>query len=218
MGRWSVRSAVLIGSPLLMAVSSVLHPRAPFGRAGMLEFLRPRLSLWMGVHLVQLFLLLLLGLALFLLTEGLSGRAATLSRLATAVFLVFYGAFDSVVGVGTGMLARVVEAQPPIDASLAAEIVDRFWLARLGTPIGPLILVACLSWLVAATSAALALRARGAPRSAVVLLVVAGIFFGIDHPWPTGTIGMLALLAATIVLLRHGLPSAALAPRQAGIA
>jgi hypothetical protein len=31
---------------------------------GMLEFLRPRLSLWLGIHLVQVVLVLLLGLAI----------------------------------------------------------------------------------------------------------------------------------------------------------
>ena len=64
MGRWSVRTAVVLGSPLLMAVSSVIHPHPPFSQPGMLDFLRPRLSLWMNVHLVQLVLIFLLGLAL----------------------------------------------------------------------------------------------------------------------------------------------------------
>jgi hypothetical protein len=70
--RWSVRDAVLFGAPTLMAVSSVLHPLPPFMSPGMLEFLRPRLSLWLGIHLVQVVLVLLLGLAIWFLTEGLS--------------------------------------------------------------------------------------------------------------------------------------------------
>jgi hypothetical protein len=114
--RWSVRDAVLFGAPTLMAVSSVLHPLPPFMSPGMLKFLRPRLSLWLGIHLVQVVLVLLLGLAIWFLTEGLSSRAATASRLATACFLVFYAAFDSVVGIGTGLLARLVDAPPALDA------------------------------------------------------------------------------------------------------
>jgi len=205
MGRWSVRTAVLLGSPLLMAVSSVIHPHPPFNQPGMFEFLRPRLSLWMGVHFAQLLLVFLLGLALWFLTEGLVSRAATLSRLATALFLVFYAAFDSVVGIGTGLLAQVVDADPALDPSVAAGVVDGYWLARFDLPIGPLIGVADLVWFGAVTAAALALRARGASRPAVALLVVAGVFFAIDHPSPTGTIGMLALFAADVLLLRDGL-------------
>jgi hypothetical protein len=118
---------------------------------------------------------------------------------------VFYAAFDSVVGIGTGLLAQVVDADRALDPSVGAGVVDHYWLARLDLPIGPLILVACLAWLGAVTTAALALRARGASRSAVGLLMAAGVFFAVDHPSPTGTIGMLALFAANVLLLREGL-------------
>jgi hypothetical protein len=202
--RGNVRTAVLLGAPLLMAVSSVLHPHPPLRAPGMLAFLRPRASVWMDVHLAQLVLVLLLGIALWLLTEGLDGRAATLSRLATAGFLVFYGAFDSAVGIGAGLLVRAFDASPPIDPTAAAEVMDRYWLSRFDPPIGPLIAVADLAWLGAAVGAAIALRAHGAARLPVALLVVAGIAFAIDHPAPTGTIGMLAFFAAVVLLLRDG--------------
>jgi hypothetical protein len=215
MSRSATRRAVLLGSPLLMAVSSVLHPHPPFSRPGMLEFLRPRISLWMTVHVAQLFLVFLLGLALWFLTEGLAGRAATLSRISTALFLVFYAAFDSVVGIGTGLLAQVVDADRAIEPSLAAGVVDRFWLARFGPPVGPLIALADLAWFGAVTAAAFALRARGASWSPVALLIVAGVFFGIDHPSPTGTIGMLALLIANVLLHRQGLLTTATSPAVA---
>jgi len=206
----TMRRAVLLGAPLLMAVSSVIHPHPPLREPGMLAFLRPRASVWMGVHLGQLVLVLLLGIALWLLTEGLEGRAATASRIATAAFLVLYGAFDSVVGIGAGLLARAVDASPPIEPAAAAAVVDRYWLARFDAPIGPLIAAADLAWLCAAVAAAVALRAGGASRSAAALLVVAGIAFAIDHPAPTGTIGMLAFFAAVVLLLRDGrIPSAA---------
>jgi len=205
MDRGSVRTAVLFGAPLLMAVASLVHPHPPLREPGMLAFLRPRLSLWIDVHVVQLFLVLLLGVALWLLTEGLAGRAATLSRVATVFFLVFYGAFDSVAGIGTGLLARAVDADPALDPTAVAGLVDRYWLARFESPIGPLIALADLSWLAATAAAADALRAHGAARSAAILLVVAGIAFGIDHPSPTGTIGMLAFLAANVRLVRDGL-------------
>lgn len=205
MARWSMRETVLFGGPALMAVSSVLHPLPPFFAPGMLAFLRSRLSLWMSVHVCQVVLVLLLGIVLWLLTEGLASRAATLSRLATACFLVFYAAFDSVVGIGTGLLARLVDTAPALAPAVAADIVDRFWQARFVLPVGGLIFLADLSWLTAAGAAALALRSRGAPGSAVALLGVAAVAFAMDHPRPTGTVGMLALLGANVLLLRHGM-------------
>ena len=179
-----LRRGVLLGSPILMAISCVLHPHPPFSRPGMLEFLRPRLPMWMGVHVVQLFLVFLLGVTLWFLTEGLAGRAATVSRIATGLFLVFYAAFDSVVGIGTGLLAQVVAADHGLDSSLAAGVVDRFWLARFEPPIGPLIALADLAWLTAVTAAALALRRRGASWSPVIMLIVAGLFSGWIIPGP----------------------------------
>jgi anti-sigma-K factor RskA len=53
----------------------------------------------------------------------------------------------------------------------------------------------------------LSARRAGAPTSAVVLLVVAALSFGFDHGFPTGTIGMVALFAAGLLLERH--PAAA---------
>jgi len=203
--RWSLRTTILFAGPLLMAVSSLIHPHPPFSQPGMLDFLRPRLSLWMGVHVVQLFLVFLLGLVLWFLTEGIVSNAATISRLATALFLVFYASFDSVVGIGTGLLAQVMAADRALDPALAADVMDRYWLGRFDTPVGPLIGLADVTWLVAVTAAAGALHARGASWPAVALLIVAGIFFGIDHPSPTGTIGMVSLFAAIVLLHRGGM-------------
>src|SRR5215510_12072354 len=96
MGRSSARAAVLLGSPPLMAAATLLHPHPPLFAPGMFAFLATRSALWMGVHLVQLLLVFLLGCALWISTEGLTGPAATASRIATGLFLVFYAAFDSV--------------------------------------------------------------------------------------------------------------------------
>jgi hypothetical protein len=83
--------------------------------------------------------------------------------------------------------------------------VDRYWLARFDLPIGPLIAAADLAWFGAVTTAAIALRGHGGSWILVVLLVVAGVFFAIDHPSPTGTIGMLAFFAANVLVCREGL-------------
>ncbi len=171
----------------------------------MLDFRRPRLSLWMGVHVVQLFLPFLLGLVLLFLTEGIVSKAATISRLATALFLVFYAAFGSIVAIGTGLLAQLMAADRALDSSVAADLMDRYWLARFDAAVGPLIGRADVTWLVAVTTAAGALHARGASWPAVALLIIAGVSFAIDHPSPTGTVGIVCLFAAIVLVHRSGL-------------
>lgn len=47
-----------------------------------------------------------MGAAMWLLTDGLHGIATTVSRLGAAVFVVFYGAGDTLMGITTGILAR----------------------------------------------------------------------------------------------------------------
>ena len=58
------------------------------------------------MHVVQLVLFAFMGAALWLLTDGLRGTATTVSRLGAAVFVVFYGAGDTLMGIATGILAR----------------------------------------------------------------------------------------------------------------
>ena len=63
------------------------------------------------------------------------------------------------------------------------------------------------AWVVAMLAVAAARRRAGAPTSAAVLLVVAALSFGFDHGFPTGTVGMVALFAAGLLLERR--PAAA---------
>jgi hypothetical protein len=53
-----------------------------------------------------------------------------------------------------------------------------------------------LGWVVAAVAAAQALRNAGVSPAPVVLMLAAGLFFGITHEPPFGPIGMLAIVTA----------------------
>src|SRR5262245_1218328 len=86
------RRLVILGTPLIMGMVSVLHPQA--AGSGIVAALQPRLGLWLGIHLLQLILLGLLGATLWLLISGRTGAAATVSRLAIGFFVAFYSAFD----------------------------------------------------------------------------------------------------------------------------
>jgi hypothetical protein len=79
------------------------------------------------LHVVQLVLFALMGAAMWLLTDGLHGIATTVSRLGAAVFVVFYGAGDTLLGIATGMLARGAGDLPTEVREGRAEAIAMFF-------------------------------------------------------------------------------------------
>lgn len=196
------RRLILLGTPAAGLVLSLLHPRP---HAPVAAYVGAHLGRWLIVHVAQLGLVALLGVTLWLLVDDLRTAAARVTRVSVVVFLVFYTAFDAIVGIATGVLAALARSAPEGERAAALGLVERFWEARLdpSLPVGPLILVGDLAWVASAGAAAVALYQTGASRLAVVLLAIAGVALGIDHPFPTGTIGMAALLAAVVLLERE---------------
>jgi hypothetical protein len=195
---------VILGTPILMGIVSVIHPNLLGG--SVVDKLQPQIGLWLTVHVIQLVLIGLLGVVIWLLVDGLNGPAARIARLAIVPFLVFYTAFDAIVGIGTGILAALALTFPAQEQSVARQLTQQFWDARFGAPIGLVILVGDLAWLIALVASAMALRGAGATWLVTGLLALAGIAFGIDHPFPFGTAGMVCLLIAVVLLRRQGIP------------
>lgn len=186
---------ILLGAPAVMGILGLVHPVV---RVDPVAALSDRASFWLAVHLLQLPLLAFLASAVWLLTSDLSGAAVTVSRAALPVFLVFYGAFDSLVGIGTGIYVQKAARFPG-----AADAVRAFWVERFGNPwVGAVVVPGVLAWATAVIAAAVALARQGAPRAASIALVASAILFGIDHAPPFGPLGMVAFLGAVIMLLR----------------
>jgi hypothetical protein len=99
----ALRRVILLGTPLTLAILEFFHPQVTRDVAGILF---PVAGWWITLHIVQLVLFALMGAALWVLTDGLHGKATTVSRLGAAVFVVFYGAGDTMLGISTGLLAR----------------------------------------------------------------------------------------------------------------
>jgi hypothetical protein len=99
-----LRMLVVFGTPIAFATTGFLHEVAwPSGSAiEIYTKLRDHATPWVTIHIVQLLLILLLAVAVYWLTEGLTGAAARVSRAALLPYLVFYIAFDSIVGVSAG--------------------------------------------------------------------------------------------------------------------
>ena len=72
----------------------------------------------MIVHAGTLVFIGLMGLALYMLVRDLPGKAATISRMAIGPFVLFYGAWEAVIGLATGALVQhandaPAESDPP---------------------------------------------------------------------------------------------------------
>jgi hypothetical protein len=166
------------------------------------------------LHVVQLVLFALMGVALWLLTDGLHGVAPTVSRLGAAVFVVFYGAGDTLLGIATGILALGAGDLPTEVREGRVETIALFFENPIA--IG-LYFVGELGWLVGLLAAVVALRAGGSPRLPLVLLVLSGcILLVFDHPAPYGPIVFGSFFVGALWLeLRRGRRSVAERPRVA---
>src|SRR4029079_640104 len=98
------RRALAVTPPVLFLLVSLLHPLPDW--AHIVDSLAPRWTLWMAVHVAQLVLVPLLVFSVWMLLGGLTVRRPGLARAALIVFAAFYSAFDTIVGLGTGLLVR----------------------------------------------------------------------------------------------------------------
>jgi hypothetical protein len=124
-------------------------------------------------HMIQLVLTGLIALAVYLLTDGLTGRAVSISRWAIGVFAVFFSAYDAAAGIATGFVllsAREVSAEE--QTAVYETAIDMPGLSLTFV----LSIVGTVAWVVAVIAAAIALRRAGASRGPFVLLMLAGVF------------------------------------------
>jgi hypothetical protein len=175
-----LRRLVLLGTPLALALWEIFHPQ-PSGVADSVE----QGGWFMWFHIIQVPLIGLIALAVYLLTEGLEGRAVSVSRWAIGVFAVFFSAYDAAAGIGTGYALRNAQGlSAEGQAAVYETVIDMPGLSL----IFGLSIVGTGAWVVALVAAAIALRRAGASRGPFILLVLAGVFLMGGHPYPAGTL------------------------------
>ena len=166
---------------MALALLEFFHPERPGNASEAVEQ-----GVWfMWFHIIQVPLIGLIALAVYLLTDGLEGRAVSVSRWAIGVFAVLFSAYDAAAGIGTGYAMRIAQGFSAEGQAAVYEAVKDLPLISL--PFG-LSVVGSLGWAVALIAAAIALRRAGASRGPFVLLILAGVFLIGGHPYPAGTL------------------------------
>jgi hypothetical protein len=203
----------LIGVPLLWAVLLLFHPTGDGDEY--YPIVKDDITAWLTVHLGTMLFIPLMAGVVFLLLRGVTGRAALVSRIALAPFVVFYGAYEVLVGLGNGILANEVNALPESETATGAQLIQDFNESTLLADPGILNGIGTVALLVAAVAAGIALyRHAGAPIAVPILLALSAPLVA-NHPPPFGPIGLVLFMAAVLVALRARSPAQApaLAPQ-----
>jgi hypothetical protein len=189
--------AFIIGIPAAWAILLLFHP---LGGGSFYETIDGNVTAWIAVHLgMGVFVPLFAGVV-YLLLRGLSGTAATVSRIGLAVFASFYAAWELVLGVGTGILTHEVNALPQAQQAVGADLVDSY--AENGVIIA-LSVVGSIGLAAAMIGAAVALRgAYHLGWAPLVLMLLAVPLIALHEP-PFGPVGLAMFVAAVLLLVRR---------------
>lgn len=202
----TTRSALLLGAPLAFAALLMLHP---MGGGDFATLVSDNLTPWLAVHYAGVVLFPLMGYVLWVLIRDLRGRAATVARLAIPVYAVFYGAYEAMMGLATGIMMQQGDGMTGAERDGLAEAVNAITTHPIVGEGGLFSTLGGLAWITAMTCAILALRAAGVRTSALVLLGI-GTFMILHIP-PIGPIALLCLSGAALMIERRRRPAAILA-------
>jgi hypothetical protein len=186
--------AFIVGVPLAWGVLLLFHPNTG---DSLYELASSDTTAWLVVHLGTLVFIPLLAAVLFLVLTRFEGTAALISRIALAFFVVFYGAFEILVGIGTGLLVDTGAPEDVVTAYAAASALDV--IETVGS----------LAWLVAVAAAGVAMynRAHRATSIAVVVLFVISAPGIVIHVTPVGPAGLVLFVLALWLLSRETVPA-----------
>ena len=199
MNRSTVKpGAVWIVLPVALvtwAVIALLHPD-PDSSAGIYAGLHDDVGSWLFTHCAQLVLAPFVAFTVWTILRGVTSAAATLSRLALVVWLVSFSAYDSLAGIGTGVLVREANSVTGDEQAGLVTAADLFWDSQLSGNVSWWGVVATIAWPVVAVAAAVALHRDRASRVTVAAMAVSGLVA--FHAGFPATVGFTALAVAVV--------------------
>jgi hypothetical protein len=187
----------LVGVPLAWAILLLFHP----GGEGedLYRDLQDQVTRMLVVHIGMLIFIPLMAVVVYVLLRGVEGTAALVSRIALAVYVVFYGAWEAMYGIGLGILADAVNGLPETERATGAEVIQDYGENILLRGFGVFVSIGSVAFIIAMIAAGIALRRHaGAPLAVAVLLGLSG-FLITAHPPPFGPIGLALFIAAVLL-------------------
>jgi hypothetical protein len=202
----------LVGVPLAWAILLLFHPGGE--RDTIYRDLQDEVTRALVVHVGMLLFIPLMAVVVYLLLRDVEGTAARVGRISLVPFVVFYSAWETLQGIGNGVLVNEVNGRPELDSATRAELVQGFAEHPLVRDLGVFAIPGTLGLIAALIAAGVALhRHAGAPLSVAILLGLSG-FLITAHPPPYGPAGLVLFIAAVLLLARS--QSAAGAPAPLG--
>jgi hypothetical protein len=186
--RSALRRLLLIGTPIVLASLMIVHQLIA-------QFERP--VAFLALHLLLLPLFALMGVAIWVLLDGVGGGVGWAARVAAFLFLVGYVALDAI----SGIAASAILASGAPWSKEATRALFASGPAALPTT------VAVLAWRVSVVLAAWALYRAGRPVAPLVLLVASTIWLNQNHGGLRGVVvfGGFAVAAAWLEYFPGGL-------------
>jgi hypothetical protein len=203
--------AFLIGVPLAWAVLLLFHPSGDGEQ--IYQDIEGNVTAMLAVHIGTMFFIPLMAVAVYLLLRGVEGTAARVARIALVPFVVFYGVWEALQGIATGLLTSQVDDLSGSQLARGETLIQDFAENPLVRDFGVFSTIGSLSLIVALIATGLALRREaGAPQSVAVLLGVSG-FLITAHPPPFGPTGLVLFILAIVLYARSQAPARAPASR-----
>ena len=204
--------AFLVGIPLAWAVLLLFHPTGG-GESVTYADVQDQVTAWLVVHIGMMLFIPLMAVAVYLLLRGIEGTAARISRIALVPFVVVYGAYEVLLGIGAGILVQDVNGLAGSEKAAGAALVNEFTDNVLIRGFSILSSIGALAFITAMIAAGVALRREAAAPVAVPVLLGLSGFLITAHPPPFGPTGLVLFIAAVLLCVRSQAPARAPAPR-----
>jgi hypothetical protein len=202
----------LVVVPLAWAILLFFHP----GGEGeeLYSDLQDQVTRMLIVHIGMLLFIPLMAVVVYVLLRGVEGTAALVSRIALAVYVVFYGAWEAMYGIGLGILGDAVNGLPEAERATGAAVIQEYGEHVLIRGFGVLVSIGSVAFVIATIAAGIALRRyAGAPLAVPILLGLSGVLIP-AHPPPFGPTGLALFIVAVLLFARS--QSSARAPAAVG--
>ncbi len=190
--------ALLVGAPLAFAALLMAHPT---GEGSFAAGVAASTTPWLVVHVGAAVLFPLMAYVVWLMLRGVAGRAAGTARIALPVFAVFYGVWEALMGIATGIVAQEGNDATGAARTALTDTVERIATHPIVGEAGVFNSVGSLAWVVGVSAAIVALHGVGVRRGALVLLGIGATM--VMHVPPFGPLALVCLSLAGLLIERE---------------